>query len=146
MRIKGGAVAVALSLGAMLTGCGDTCTQLCDEAADFHGRCMDQWGATWQTLGYEGPDDYVATCVASKETAVQCVSDWCDEGNPDDPDASAECALNEKLGILRGCEADKEYYRQPCSDYWMSVYQYGDPMFDNDPSTCNEADEEETAG
>jgi len=142
MRMVIASAAVVLT-GALAYGCGDTCTQLCDEAADFHERCLDSWGQTWETMGFADAADFNEQCLSGVDTSRACVDDWCAAQSLDDEAAAQECASNEELGILRGCEADKALYRQPCEDYWQSLVQFGDPVLDTDPATCNEVPAEE---
>lgn len=141
MRIVSALVA-GLLVGFTASGCGDTCSQLCQEAGDFHDRCLDSWGQTWGSLGYADRGEFVAKCDEGVRASLDCAGTWCADSNPDDPDAAEDCVANRELGILRGCEADKETYRQPCQDYWMSLVQFGDPVLDTDPTTCFEEEDE----
>lgn len=136
----------AISLSLLAVGCGGTCDELCDFAADYYQECLPQWNTTWEGLAPEGDawtskSDFKQSCQDSAQAGQDQAGDCCLD--LEDEDKTAECEANTLLAIDRNCEDTKELYRQPCSEYWQEVYLLGGPMFPDDNPTCSEDETEE---
>ncbi len=137
---------VAASFAVALTaGCGDTCRELCNFEADYYEGCLSEWNTSWTTLGFDDKAGFRAACMDSVNTGRSQVGDCCTDAAEEDVD---ECESNALLAIDRNCENTKEFFRQPCSEYWQEVYVLGGPQFPEDNPTCQDdgADDDDSAG
>ena len=154
---KGLSLAIVLSIAMLSVGCTDTCNEACNFASDYIESCMPQWNATWDNFNPEwsAKSDFRKACIDSANEGRGQVSGCCPqeeiddacEGSSDDDckeNKREECENNALLAIDRNCEDTKEVYRQPCSDYWQSVYEVGGPMLPEENPTCSDPDGEET--
>ncbi len=153
MSSKGIVIALVLGVGLMSVGCADTCRQTCNFAADYVESCMPQWNVTWENFDadWSSKADYRKACNDSANEGRGQVADCCPEedaeaaceGSEEDDCVETkknECENNALLAIDRNCEDVKDSYRQPCSDYWQSVYVMGGPQFPEENPTCQDPD------
>ncbi len=97
-----------------LTGCLQTCQQLCIENARYVDGCLEEWDALWSDFGYDGRDEETGEAFEggpAEEYVTDCRGRYSAVLSQISPEAGRD--------VRQGCEEDLEEVAAAvgCNDY-----------------------------
>jgi hypothetical protein len=113
---------LALGLGALQSGCLDSCSELCSEQASFINSCLEDWGLSWDDItdaegqAYGTQSAYGSACRKERADAIAGAIETC--APIEDDEERRRCESTFRLDILDTCEGDKIKFRFSCATYF----------------------------